>query len=135
MKRPNLLRYPIRKPRERTGATTVEFALVSVVVFGIVVGMVEYINVEFIRQGIAEAAYEGARQGIVQGATENEVEEATARKMRMMGLSVFTIDVDLTATNVDVNVDVPLAGNTFGLTQFITVSSVKARYRLERERT
>lgn len=97
--------------------------------------MVEYINVEFIRQGIAEAAYEGARQGIVQGATENEVEEATARKMRMMGLSVFTIDVDLTATNVDVNVDVPLSGNTFGLSQFITLNSVKARYRLERERT
>lgn len=124
-----------RRAKRRRGATTVEFALVCVVVLSIVVGMVEYVNVEFIRQGIAEAAYEGARQGIVQGATETEVEEATARKMRMMGLSTFTIDVDLNPTTVDVNVDVPLSGNSFGLSQFITIGSVKARYRLERERS
>ncbi|MEZ6108624.1 MAG: pilus assembly protein [Pirellulaceae bacterium] len=112
-----------------------EFAIVAPVVLSLIVGMVEYINVEFIRQGIAEAAYEGARQGIVQGATAAEVENATSRKMRMMGLGTFDINVQLTATSVDVLVDVPLRGNTFGLAQFITEPSVKARYKLDRERS
>ena len=120
---------------QRRGATTVEFALVAPIVLFLVIGMVEYVNVEFLRQGISEAAYEGARQGIVRGASEDEVREATARKLRMLGLSSFDIDIELRTTTVDVLVDVPLRGNSFGVSNFITLPSLQARYRLDREKS
>ncbi len=119
----------------RRGVSAVEFALVAPVVLFLVVGMVEYINAEFIRHGIAEAAYEGARNGIVRGATEAEVVDATSRRLRLLGLDDFDVTARLDDRTVDVQVDVPLAGNSFGLSMFITVPSLQARYVIDRERS
>lgn len=127
------IRHPSRPPASRRGAVSVEFAFVLPIVFTFALGMVEYMNAEYLRQGVAEAAYEGARQGIVRGATAEEVESATERKLNMLGLSSFTIEVTLTDTTVRIHVSVPFSGNSFGISNLLTIGQIEAGFTLERE--
>ena len=119
----------------RRGAVSVEFALILPIVFAFSLGMVEYMNAEYIRQGVAEAAYEGARQGIVRGATVAEVKAATERKLRMLGLSKFNVQATMTDALVTVRVSVPFSGNSFGISNVLAIGQLEAGFTLEREIT
>ena len=108
-------------------------AIVFPVLILIVFGLVEYVNCEFIRQGIAEATYEGCRQGIVRGATAEECKDATEHKLRMLGITQGTITVDMTDTEVRIQADIPITGNSFGITNFIGVPEIVGSFDLQRE--
>ena len=61
--------------RKRTGATTVEFAITVPILFSLLFTAFEFSRMNVIRQTAVNAAYEGARRGIVPGASETDVED------------------------------------------------------------
>lgn len=56
----------------RHGAVTVEFALVAPILFMLIFGIIEFARLNMLRNSIENAAYEGARRGIIPGATADD---------------------------------------------------------------
>ncbi len=56
----------------RHGAVTVEFALVAPILFLFIFGIIEFARLNMLRNSIENAAYEGARRGIIPGATADD---------------------------------------------------------------
>ena len=105
--------------RMKRGAMTVEFALVCPIFVLLVFGMIEFSRVSIIRHAVDNAAYEGARVGIIPGANVTDVATAAQRHLDAVGLSGATINVtpnplnDL-ADDVTVQVIVLAARGTAG---------------------
>ena len=105
------------KPRQRRGATAVEFAIVAQVVFILVFASIEFSRLNMIRNLAQDAAYFAARNSMVPGAT---AEEATAvaneilAYMNTQGASVVINGGDgisQTSPTVSVDITVPIAEN------------------------
>jgi Flp pilus assembly protein TadG len=64
--------------RNRWGAAAVEFAIVAPVFFLLVFGMIEYGRMVMVQQVITNAAREGARVGVLDGATTANVTTAVS---------------------------------------------------------
>ena len=62
--------------RNRSGAAVVEFAIVAPVFFLLVFGMIEYGRMVMVQQVITNASREGARVGVLDGATTANVQTA-----------------------------------------------------------
>lgn len=62
--------------RHRRGAAVVEFAIVLPIFFLMVFGMIEFGRMVMVRQVLTNASREGARIGVLDGATTSEVETA-----------------------------------------------------------
>ena len=63
-----------RSPAQaRRGAAVVEFAAVAPVLFLLIFGMIEFGRMVMVQQVLTNASREGARVGILDGATNNEV--------------------------------------------------------------
>src|SRR6266581_3486012 len=62
--------------RNRWGAAAVEFAVVAPVFFLMVFGMIEYGRMVMVQQVITNASREGARVGVLDGATTADVTTA-----------------------------------------------------------
>jgi Flp pilus assembly protein TadG len=65
----------VRSPRrsDRRGAAAVEFALVAPIFFLLVLGMVEFGRMVMVQQVLTNAAREGARVAVFDGATSDDV--------------------------------------------------------------
>jgi len=81
-----MLRIPVRfstskhgSRRNRRGAAAVETAICLPLFVIIVLGTIECCDLMFLRQGLVQAAYEGARVAIVPGAKPNNVIEQVNR--------------------------------------------------------
>lgn len=123
----------------RRGAVTVEFALVSVVFFTLVFGMVEFSRLSIIRHAADNAAYEGARTGIVPGATVADVEAAAQQMLDVVSVGTSTIVVTpnpLTnaADDVTVTVNVPVADNSWMVPKFSNGLTIQSSATLGTER-
>ena len=123
----------------RRGAVTVEFVLVSLVFFTLVFGMVEFSRLNIIRHAADNAAYEGARVGIVPGATVAEVEAAAQRMLDVVGVGTSTVVVTpdpLTtdADDVTVSVTVPVAENSWMVPKFSNGLTIQSSTTLGTER-
>jgi Flp pilus assembly protein TadG len=79
-----------RKCGKRTGATAVEFAIVSVLVFGVIFGIFEYARLIFMRELAENATRDGARLAIVStGVVPSDPTAAAVKALvtsRMAGL-------------------------------------------------
>jgi hypothetical protein len=62
-----------RTARRRRGATVVEFAVVAPVVFLFIFAMIEFGRMVMVQQIITNAAREGARRGVLEQTTADEV--------------------------------------------------------------
>src|SRR5690606_21432947 len=62
--------------RPRRGAALVEFALTAPLLFFILFASLEFARANMLRNTVEMAAYEGARRGIVPGATAEDVRDA-----------------------------------------------------------
>ena len=87
--------------RSRRGATAVEFALTASVLLLIVFAALEFARANMIRQAITNAAYEGARRGIVPGASVDSVRDAAQAIMRTALIRTATVDVTPSAITPD----------------------------------
>lgn len=122
----------------RMGATVVEMAIVSTVLFTILISGIELTRVTMLRHSADHAAYIGARRGIITGATAENVEEVVQGHMDAIGIRDATVTVipeEITeaTTQVEVEVGVPLAMNTW-ISPELFGKKLKGRARLLTER-
>ena len=106
---------------QRRGAATVEFALVLPVLIALTVGTIDVCTAMFLKESAVLAAYEGARQGVGRGNTNQDVidrvqEFLDERNIEYTGdaiaISSPGFDSAETLENVTVTVNIPAAGNT-----------------------
>ncbi len=77
----------------RRGAAAVEFAIVAPVFFLLVFGMIEYGRMVMVQQVITNASREGARVGVLDGATTAAVTTAVENYLQSAGIQGATVGV------------------------------------------
>ena len=109
--------------RVRRGVAVVELAIVSPLLFAILFGIIEFGWLFTVQHTMVNASREGARVGVLQGATVEEIEVTTRGFLAPMGLDdQVTINITEAIPSdpfVTVQVTVPreevsLVGNFFG---------------------
>lgn len=122
----------------RSGATTVEFALVSTLLFVLFFAGLELCRVAMIRPTADNAVYEACRTGIVPGATSGEVRDQARAVMATLGISIFDLEVipgtiDRDTDEITVRIDVPMDPNSYIPNGFTAGSRVVRELTLRRE--
>ena len=131
-------RITLRYPHRRRGALTVEFALTVPILFAIVLGALEFSHINMVRNTIENAAYEGARQGIVPGATARDVRREARTILRAVGVQGERVQVQPETIaddteRVTVTVRVPLDRNGFIAPLFMKGKMMRRSVTLTRE--
>jgi Flp pilus assembly protein TadG len=104
-----ILKHRSRKRNERHGAAAVEFAITAPIFFILFFSAVEVTRVNQISNTAEVAATEGARRGIIPGASAAECIAAASDEMRAVGVDSFTVTVmpsQIQATTATVRVEV-----------------------------
>ena len=83
--------------RRRLGATAVEFAIVAPIFFMFVLGSFEFGRAIMVQQILTNAAREGARQAIVEGADATDVSTAVTSYLDSTSVAGATVLVDPSA--------------------------------------
>ncbi len=130
----------MRKPTKhsnRTGALTVEFAIVANVMFLVIFGSLELTRLSLIRNLAQDAAYFAARAAIIPGATENDAINEANRILGTLGTKGVQVKINnglgLTqaSTELRCEVTIDLKQNMFlipmlpGWERIRTVSTMK----------
>jgi Flp pilus assembly protein TadG len=128
---------PARQHRRR-GALTVEFALTVPILFALVLGALEFSHINMVRNTIENAAYEGARQGIVPGSSAADVTAEAEKILKVVGVRGESIRVTpaFIANDTDrvtVTINVPLDMNGFIVPLFMKGKTLTRVVTLTRE--
>ena len=127
-----------RKRRQR-GAVTVEFAFTLPLLLLFVFSGFELSRVNMMRNSIENAAYEGARRGIVPGATAADCEATTQTILDIIdiknsSITVTPTTIDANTETVTVSVEVPLTqSNGYVTPRFYLGKVLRASITLPRE--
>ncbi len=127
-----------RSSRHRRGAVAVEMAITVGLVFFFFFAALEMCRVSMMRHAVEHALYEGARQGIVPGATANDVRTKAQSVMRTIGIRTATIDVtpgviDNSTPQVSVRIQMPLDQNLFAPAFFFRGLNLDRTFVIQRE--
>jgi len=122
----------------RKGAVLVEFALTVGLVFFFFFAALEFCRVSMIRHSIEHALYEGARAGIIPGATVSDVQNRARSVLRTVGLGSTTVEVTpsvLTTTTreVSVRIRLPLDQGLYGPAFFFRGRTLDRTLSMQRE--
>ena len=129
----------IRNGKARNGATTVELAIVLPVLFLFTFAGIEFARANQLRNTAENAAYEGARRGIVPGATASECETAAQDMLDLVGVPSATVTVQPdpfldTTDEVTVTVQIPMtAANGYMTPGFFLGKTLTASITVQRE--
>jgi len=101
----------INRRRKKLGAATVEVAICLPIFLVIIFGVIECCDLIFLRQGVLQAAYEGARVSIVpKSKTENVVEQVerilVQRGIRASAIRIVPTDFENASFGTEVMVEV-----------------------------
>lgn len=127
-----------RKTETRRGATAVEFAIAAPLVFTLFFAQLEFSRANLMRHSIQSAAYEGARRGIVPGATANDIRAEALTILNAVSCRNPTITVEPavilpTTQNVTVTVSISLNENSWGAAKFFKDRNLTSSITLKRE--
>lgn len=131
------------RPNRRTGlnhrgSLAVEMSLVLPLLFLVVLTSIEFSRMNVIRHTASNAAYEGARRGIVPGATAADVENVARGIMAATGARGVTVTVtpaviDIDTPEIIVEVSVSCHDNGFLAPKFFNGATFVGVSRLRRE--
>ncbi|MFG0261545.1 MAG: TadE/TadG family type IV pilus assembly protein [Novipirellula sp. JB048] len=130
-----------RSKKPRRGAVTVEFALAFPILLLFAFAGIEFSRVNMIRNTAINAAYEGARKGIVPGATASECEQAATQLLGFVDISggsavVTPSTIQADTKSVTVTVTVPITStNSFIAPQYFMGKEIVTSVTLPREMT
>ncbi len=122
----------------RRGAFTVEFAFCCGIFFTIMMAGIEFARFMYARHSVDQAAYEGARVGIIPGATTEEVELTARRILNATGIRGATVMItpeqfdDQTAT-VNVRIRCDYADNSWIGPIFLGGAVIESNLTLDHE--
>jgi Flp pilus assembly protein TadG len=122
----------------RCGAAVVEFALTAPIVFLLVFGGMEFSRANMIRNAAGVAVLEGARAGIVPGATAQNCIDRTNSELAILNIQGGTVNVnpaviDQNTLDVTVTVTVPLSQNALPLSKFVVGKQLVQSIKLKRD--
>ena len=83
----------MRRRNLRRGAAAVEFAFVAPAFFIVVLGVIEFTRAMMVEELLTNAAHEGARAGVLDGAQESDVDNAVNNYLSAAGISGATTTV------------------------------------------
>lgn len=123
----------------RQGATAVEFALTAPVLFALLFGALELGHANMVFNTAEAACYEGARVGILPGATVAECEQATREKLTAVKIKNATVQVtpsnlNTLSTTVTIKVTVPYSSNAIIVPFFTRNLVIQRECTLTREK-
>jgi Flp pilus assembly protein TadG len=119
-------KYRSSKSSNRLGGVAVEFAMVAPIFFLVLFGGIEFASIHVTQCAMENAAFEGARHGIIPGATAQGCREIAENILNVTRIQVFEIEVepsviDPSVDEVSVTVRVPMIPeNKFGLSAFLS---------------
>ena len=124
----------------RQGATAVEFAMISPILFICIFAGVEFVRANIIRHTAENAAFCASRTVMVPGATKAEAIEKANAVLAMAGVRdaeiTFTPEViDETTTHVSTEISVPMNQNSWGLGAFMKDRAIIAEATMRTERS
>ncbi len=130
---------PGRLRRARTAAVVVEFAICAPILFLFFFASLEFSRVNMIRQSVENAAYEGARRGIVPGATAANCSESAQAVLSAISATGATITVTPSVitedtTEITVSIGVPVNSNSWVIPVFFADKTISGAMTLRRER-
>jgi Flp pilus assembly protein TadG len=139
MNRPKNMSVAKSKLTTRSGVTTVEFAVVAPVAFLLLFGALELGHANMVFHSAEAAAYEGARKGIIPGATASECVAAANEMLQLCRVRDATVSITpatLTPSdaNVTVRVQVPYRSNAIVVPFFTSNLVIDRECKLSRER-
>jgi Flp pilus assembly protein TadG len=122
----------------RRGALSVELSLTIPVLFAIFFGAVEVTRLNMLRHTIENAAYEGARQGIIPGATADSARNAALAALNAVDVRDAIVRVSPTVivpstSRVSVEIEVPVSSNCWGTSSFVGLDNLTRSCTLSRE--
>jgi Flp pilus assembly protein TadG len=122
----------------RKGVTAVEFALTFPLLLLIVFGSLEFSRANMIRNMCENAALEGARAGMIPGATAQDCTDAANGLLDIIGIQNATVTIEpstiVPATpDVAVTVTIPLADNSLPMSKFVLGTTMSQTAELPRE--
>jgi Flp pilus assembly protein TadG len=125
--------------RRHRGAVVTEFAICAPLLFFFFFASLEFSRVNMIRQSVENAVYEGARRGIVPGATAANCRDSAQAVLNSIAASAATIDVAPTVITKDtpevtVTVSVPVDNNSWVMPLFFEGRNISSSMTLKRER-
>lgn len=124
---------------QRRGTTTVEFALTAPILFLLLMGSIEFSRANMLNHSAVVAATEGARRGIIPGATSEECKQVAERELSVVGFRSADVVVTPTVilnntTQVTVDITVPMSSaNGFVLPNFLAGAEIRKSVTLQRE--
>lgn len=123
---------------QRRGTTAVEFALTAPVVFLLFFAAYEFSRLNMVRHTMDIAAYEGARAGIVAGATTDEIRQRVTNMLATVAvqqseITVTPAAIDPSTREVRVDIDTPIAPNSWLTPRFVGDLRLRATSTLARE--
>lgn len=122
-----------KRNRRRNGAMVAEFAVCLPILLLFFFALWEYSRMEVVRQTVKAAAFEGARQGIVDGATKDEMEAAAQKWLDAFSIREAQVKPTLETTTSSMEIEVPLHKNSFAASIFSREAKVKVNIELYRE--
>lgn len=128
----------MQRRHHRKAAVTVEFAIAAPILFLVVFASIEFGRVNMIRNTMENAAYEGARRGVLPGATAQDCTDAAQFLLDVLGISQATITVTPTTIlpttkEVTVDVQIPVEPNSFIIPSYFIGSTLSKSITLPRE--
>lgn len=123
----------------RLGAAIVEFAIAAPILFLFVFALIEFSRVNIIRNTVENAAYEGARAGILPGATAENCAAVAQELLDFIQVvdSTITVDPEIIlpeSEDVTVTVEVPITmENGYITPKFYLGKTLRASITLPRE--
>lgn len=123
---------------DRKGAVTVEFALCSFIIFLLFLGLIEFARFHVVRHTLDQAAYEGARAGIIIGSTANDAETVAQQILSAGGIvsptvSVTPSTIDDSTLEVTVQVQASYSANSWTMPKFFQGATITAETTLDHE--
>jgi Flp pilus assembly protein TadG len=123
----------------RIGAVVVEFAICAPLLFMFFFASLEFSRVNMIRQSVENAVYEGARRGIVPGATAANCRDSAQSVLNTVFARNATINVTPSVitkdtSEVTVAISVPVNSNSWVLPTFFRNRTISGSMTLKRER-
>ena len=136
---------PAGEGRTRGGVAAVEMAFVAPILFMVVLGIIDFGSLFFVRQTLVSSAREGARELAIQGATLSEAIAVTNDRLNGAGITGATVTGqnaykgsgdDAAARQVYIDVELPfeqalLTGDSLNL--FATGQKMTVRVTMRKE--
>lgn len=127
-----------RSHAARRGAVLVEFAVTLPLALLVFFAAFEFCRAAMVRHTVDDAVYEGARAGILPGATVEDVRFATNQTLATIGLVATDVEVQPTALAeetpaVTVRVRVPMDSNGYVAPLFLGGVVIDRSFTMRRE--